>query len=206
LIEEIGGADEPMEEREAIARLQKGDISALDVPVREYQVQAVRLAYLIIGDRHLAEDVVQAAFLRAFERSRQFDTERPFWPWFRRIVVNDAVKAATRSRQHIPLRSESDEVGSLIPQLCTDPDTSPEETAGAAELRQAVWTALQQLSPAQRAVVVQRYYLGMSEAEMADLRECAPGTVKALLHSARQRLRTLLGRFSPTNPAAKRLE
>ena len=82
-----------MEEQKAIARLKRGDISGLEALVRKYQVQAVRAAYLIIRDRALAEDIVQAAFLRAYERIGQFDAGRPFGPWFLRSVVNDAVKA-----------------------------------------------------------------------------------------------------------------
>jgi len=67
-----------MEEQEAIARLKRGDISGLEALVRKYQVQAVRAAYLITHDRGLAEDIVQAAFLRAYERIGQFDAGRPF--------------------------------------------------------------------------------------------------------------------------------
>ena len=85
-----------MDERQAIARLQAGDIAALDTLVELFYVRAVRAAVLVTRDRPLAEDVVQAAFLRAYERRAQFDPARPFAPWFLRIVVNDAVKAVTR--------------------------------------------------------------------------------------------------------------
>ena len=69
-----------MEEAEAIARLKQGDVGGLEALVRGHQVQAVRTAYLITRDRALAEDVVQAAFVRAYERVGQFDSERPFDP------------------------------------------------------------------------------------------------------------------------------
>jgi len=57
-----------MNERKAIARLKKGDISALEVLVRRFKVEAVHAAYLIIGDRQIAEDVVQNAFIKVAER------------------------------------------------------------------------------------------------------------------------------------------
>ena len=63
-----------MEEQEAIARLKRGDVGGLEVLVRGHQVRAVRTVFLITRDRALAEDIVQAAFLRAYERIGQFDS------------------------------------------------------------------------------------------------------------------------------------
>ena len=85
-----------MDEAEAIVRLKQGDIGGLEALVQRYQLPALRAAYLITHDRSLAEDVAQAAFLRAYERIDQFDVERPFGPWFLRSVVNDEVKVARR--------------------------------------------------------------------------------------------------------------
>jgi len=76
--------------------------------------------------------------------------------------------------------------------LLVDPSPGPADLAEAAETRQAIWSALGKLPPAQRAVIVLRYYLGLSEAEMADELACPPGTVKWRLHAARERLRRLL--------------
>ena len=84
-----------MEERRAVERLKTGDIGGLEALVRSHQTRAVRAAYLILRDRALAEDVVQAAFVRAYERIASFDEGRPFGPWFMKVVVNDAIKAAT---------------------------------------------------------------------------------------------------------------
>ena len=181
-----------MEEQEAIARLKRGDIGGLEALVRQYQVQAVRTAYLITRDRALAEDIVQAAFLRAYERIGQFDAGRPFGPWFLRSVVNDAVKAAARRQRQVPLEAGSEGEGTSLADLLADPNPGPADLAEAAETRQAVWAALGKLPPAQRAAIVQRYYLGLSEAEMANELACPPGTVKWRLHAARKRLRTLL--------------
>ena len=181
-----------MEEREAIARLKRGDIGGLEALVRQYQVQAVRTAYLIARDRALAEDIVQAAFLRAYERIGQFDAGRPFGPWFLRSVVNDAVKAAACCERQVSLEAGSEGEGASLAALLADPGPGPADLLEAAETREAVWAALGRLPPAQRAAIVQRYYLGLSEAEMADELACPPGTVKWRLHAARKRLRALL--------------
>jgi RNA polymerase sigma-70 factor (ECF subfamily) len=181
-----------MEEQEAIARLKRGDIGGLEALVRKYQVQAVRAAYLITRDRALAEDIVQAAFLRAYERIGQFDTGRSFGPWFLRSVINDAVKAAARRKRQVSLEASPEGEGASLANLLADPGPGPDDLMEAAEFRQTVWAALGELPPAQRAAIVLRYYLDLSEAEMADELACPPGTVKWRLHAARKRLRTLL--------------
>ena len=141
-----------MEEQEAIARLKQGDIRGLRALVREHQVQAIRTAYLITRDRAQAEDIVQAAFLRAYERIDQFDAARPFAPWFLRSVANDALKAVTRDKRHISLEgglSHANEQGEpVLAELLATPDPGPEELVEAAELRQAVWDALGRLPTA----------------------------------------------------------
>jgi RNA polymerase sigma-70 factor (ECF subfamily) len=188
-----------MEEQEAIARLKRGDIGGLEALVRKYQVQAVRTAYLITRDRALAEDIVQTAFLQAYERIGQFDAGRPFGPRFLRSVVNDAVKAAIRRKRQVPLEVSSEGEETPLADLLADPAPGPDDLVEAAEIRQIVWNALGKLPPAQRAAIVLRYYLDLSGAEMADELACPPGTVKWRLHAARKRLQTLL---RPLWPAA----
>ena len=183
-----------MEERDAVARLKRGDPGGLEGLVRRHQVRAMRAAYLVTRDLPLAEDIVQAAFLRAYERIGQFDAARPFGPWFLRSVVNDAVKAARRYERQVPLGDCEDRSGDQVSLADTlaDQGAGPADLLEAAELRQAVWQALGQLPPSQRAVIVLRYYLELNESEMADALACPKGTVKWRLHAARGRLRTLL--------------
>lgn len=173
-----------MQEEEAVARLQRGDISGLEPLVRRYQEPALHAAVLVCRDAALAEDLVQAAFVRAYERIGQFDARRPFGPWFIRSVVNDALKAVTRQRQ-VPL----DPAWLETPAPVAD---SPEARLAAAETREAIWAVLDQLSPPQRAAIVLRYYADLNDAEIARMLDCPPGTVRRRLHNARRRLRQLL--------------
>ena len=69
-----------MNEQNAIQRLKQGDIHGLATLVHTYQDQALRIAYLITFDATLAEDIVQSAFLRVYERIAQYDPQRPFGP------------------------------------------------------------------------------------------------------------------------------
>ena len=181
-----------MEERRAVARLRDGDIGGLATLVRSYQVRALRAAYLITRDRQLAEDVVQTAFLRAYQSIGQFDPARSFGPWFLRSVAHDAVKAASRRARDVPL----DPIGGVEPDLgvaaLADASPGPDARWEEAETREELWSALGALTPAQREAIVLRYYLNLSEAEMADRLGCPPGTVKSRLHAARARLLGLL--------------
>ena len=177
-----------MEEREAIARLRRGDISGLEELVRLYQNEALHVAYLVTLNRQLAEDIVQSAFVRVYERINQFDSTRPFGPWFLRTVRNEALMAVSRRKHPLGLADE----GSHDAAWLADPAPRPVELLEAAEAKEAVWAALEKLSPAQRAAVVSRYYLEMSEAEMSRQLGCPRGTVKRRLHDARKRLRSLL--------------
>jgi len=178
-----------MEERSAIERLKRGDIGGLEMLVRMHHTRAVRAADLIVRDTALAEDVVQSAFVRTYERIGQFDLDRPFGPWFMRIVVNDAVKAISRRERNISFYEGDPE--NLLARLA-DPSAGPHEVAEEAETQRRVWRAMEELPPAQRAVIVQRYYLGMSEAEMSQSGESPAGTIKSRLNAARKRLSKLL--------------
>ena len=157
--------------------------------VRVYHTRAVRAVDLIVRDTALAEDVVQSAFVRAYERIGQFDSHRPFGPWFMRVVVNDAVKAVSRREPKISFYEGGAE--DLLARLA-DRSGGPHEMAEEAETRRRVWRAMGELPPAQRAVIVQRYYLGMSEAEMAQSGGFPPGTIKSRLNAARKVLSKLL--------------
>ena len=176
-------------ERDAIQRLRDGEVAALEALVRRHQVQAIRAAYLVTYDRGLAEDVVQSAFVRAYERIHQLDPERPFAPWFLKSVLRDAIKAATRSARSVPLASAE---GSTLPGSA-DATSDPSARWERLETAMEVWHALARLTPEQRAAVVQRYYLGWSEAQMAEAIQRPVSTVKWRLHAARERLRLLLG-------------
>ncbi len=181
-----------IEERQAITRLQQGDISGLETLVRLYQVQAIRTAYLITRDPALAQDIVQTVFLRTYERISQFDARRSFGPWFLKAVANEAIKAARRRERYVSLDRLTERETDALHMLSSAVERGLGERAEQADLHQAVWAALGHLSPSQRAVVVQRYFLGMTEAEIAKYHGHSLGTVKSRLHVVRRRLRQLL--------------
>lgn len=180
-----------MTETEAIERLRLGDISGLERLVQQYYVPAVRAVYIVSRDRALAEDIVQSAFLRVYERIDQYDASRPFAPWFLRSVVNDAGMAARHEMRLVPLDALSPGGEDVLP-LPNNPDPQLDDLLVSAETSAAIWEALGKLTVEQRAAIVLRYYLDLSEAEMSARMDCPPGTIKSRLHTARHRLRKLL--------------
>jgi RNA polymerase sigma-70 factor (ECF subfamily) len=179
------------DELAAIARLQRGDIGGLEPLVRRYHPRAVRCAYLVVHEHALALDIAQTAFVRAFERIRQFDARRPFAPWFFKLVLRDARKAAERRARTAPA-SAGDHTPADTDGGPRDPDPGPEDLWAQRELAQTVLAALAELPPAERVAIVQRYYLGLSEVELAAAAQAPLGTIKWRLHAARQRLRPVL--------------
>ncbi len=181
-----------MDEREAIARAKRRDPSGLEALVHQHQQPALRLAYFITRDRQMAEDVVSDCFLKAYERIGQFDSNRPFRPWFLRSVLHAALKAAQRRKRLIPLEQPDGETPDAILKQLAASAPDPAEAAEQAEVRAAVREALAALTPRQRAVLVLRYYDELSESETAAALAIPRGTVKSRLAAGLERLRVLL--------------
>ena len=178
-----------MDELEAILRLKSGDIGGLEQLVTLYEVRAVRTAFLITRDTTLAEDAVQDAFLQTYRSIHHFDSNRPFAPWFMRSVVNAALKTAQKSARQAPAGFDTNASWWEGLPAETEPVEGQVENK---DFQRRLWESMQNLSPRQRLAIVQRYYLDMSEKEIAAELQAAPGTVKWLLHAARRNLRALL--------------
>jgi RNA polymerase sigma-70 factor (ECF subfamily) len=181
-----------MEDRIAISRLKQGDLDGLEILVNKYQARAVHAAYLILSESALAEDVAQTAFVKVAERIQQFDERRPFAPWFFRIVINDALKVAKKRKLHVSLDEEMDERTTQLAEWLADPDPRPEQLLEEKQLHGDVLKAIQSLRPEQRAVIVMRYFLEMSEADMSASMDRPLSTIKWWLRDARESLRKLM--------------
>lgn len=183
----------------AIRRCQGGDIGGLDSLMARHQVSALRLAYLLTGERTQAEDVVQDSFIQAYRSIRRFRPEQPFAPWLHGIVTHVARQRIRRTaRRHEVSLSElarSEEYGTLPEQRAAcgagrgaSQDAAmqgadPAEHAERAERRSAVLRALATLTHKQREAVLLRYYVGCSDREMAAMLGCTAGTARQRLHA-----------------------
>lgn len=178
---------QPLDESREIERAKQGHDDAYEALVRRYQQLAFRTAYLITGDAAEAEDAAQTAFIKAYAALDRFRAGAPFRPWLLTIVANEARnrRAVTRRRPALTLSAVADRPSG-------ETTSSPEVMALAADQRRRLLEALNSLGEEDRAVIAYRYFLDLSEAEMAALLGCRPGTVKSRLSRALGRLRDRL--------------
>ena len=166
-------------ERALVRDAQRGSAAAFEQLFRRHWPRAYRAALLVVGDAAAAEDIAQESFLAAARALDRFDRRRPFGPWLHRIVVNRAIDWA-RSR-------------SLRRELAAD--DAPEPAAAERdepEHARALATALAELTPEHRAVIVLRYLLDYTPGEIADLLELPRGTVNSRLRRGLDRLEAAL--------------
>lgn len=161
----------------------RGDAAAYERLVRAHQQVAFRTAYGITGDAAEAEDAAQEGFVKAYRALDGFRSGSPFRPWLLAIVANEARnrrKAAGR-RMNLVLRAAEAGLGPH--------DPSPEATAVAGERRNELLALLNEMAEEDRRVIACRYFLDLSEEEMASALDCPRGTVKSRLSRAMARLR-----------------
>jgi RNA polymerase sigma factor (sigma-70 family) len=170
------------EDTELVGRARRGEVSAYEELVRRYQGIAHRVAYLVTGDPAEAEDAAQQAFVKAYRALDRFDVERAFRPWLLRIVANEATNlrrsAGRRASLELAAAREADPVA-----------PSPEVDAVARERREGLLRAVNELDEEHRRVIALRYFLELSEGEMAEVLGVPRGTVKSRLARAMARLR-----------------
>jgi len=192
-----------VDEAEAIRRCQHGETAAFTGLVARYEREALRLAYLLTGDRFLAEDIAQESFLRAYQAIRRFDTSKPFRPWLLRIVTNQArmTHRTARRQPAVSLNALLEDGGDASPMrpqatlqlVSPDPDVRITALDEQAALAQALAT----LTRKQREAVALRYYLDLSDSEIAQVMQCRPDTARHRIYDGLRALERIIRRQHP---------
>ncbi len=168
-------------EQELIKQAKQGHQGALEQIFRSHLDGAIRLAYLITRNWATAEDAVQEAFLQAFRSLDSFQEERPFKPWFTKIVVNKAKRTKDRlDRGHLPYDMEEPN---------PHRDYAPEEHALDREGLDTLFDAINELDENHRLPLLLKYISGLTETQIAETLNIPGSTVKSRLYVARQRLK-----------------
>lgn len=178
-----------MHDDELVNAARGGDATAFTTLVERHRRDALRVAYGIADGE--ADDVAQDAFLKAYRHLDRFRPGGSFRAWLLTIVANEA---RNRRRSFVRRRALVLRVRDAADE---DGGEDPAEVAQRHARRQLVLDAVARLSDRDREVLALRYFVGLSEAEMANALGCAAGTVKSRLARAMTRLRTELGQVSP---------
>lgn len=143
----------------------------------------LRFAYLLTGDRHLAEDLTQEALVRAHRRWSAIVGEEGPEPYVRKAILRQYLSWRRR-------RSSAERPSAELPE--TPVGGVHGDIAARVAEADAMWTLLRTLSRSQRAAVVLRYYEDLPDAEIARLLGCSPSTVRVHAFHALQKLRAAL--------------
>lgn len=183
------------DDRELVARCQAGELAAFEPLVERYRQRVWRLAYNVVRDREEAWDVVQEAFIRAYQALPSFRGQSAFYTWLFRIVMNVAAdrvrQRAARGRAFGTERVPEEEWDRVM----ADQGRAPDDAALRTEDRERIQAALEALSEDHRAIIMLSDVEGLSYREIAEVLDIPMGTVMSRLHNARKRLRAVLGRL-----------
>lgn len=173
----------------------QGDISAFEQLVQRHTAMIFRVAMNITSSREDAEDVVQEAFLKAFQHLHRFEERSLFSTWLTRIAVNAALMKlrSLRRATTISIDQESDD-GSTLAEKVADWKPNPEQLYSRAEFKGILQRALASLPHSHRVVFWLRDVEGVSIADTAEMLGLSVPNVKACLFRARLKLRKHLSR------------
>jgi RNA polymerase sigma-70 factor, ECF subfamily len=184
----------------AVERTLAGDRDAFRILVERHSRNVYRLAYRMTGNQQDAEEVVQEAFLRAYQKLSQFASRANFGTWVYRIAANYAIdrirqKKSEDSNRALPARETEDGVEMDLMSTVPDVAPSPERLAQSGQLAAQMRRALTQLTPAERTAFVMRHWGGSGIEEIAEALKSSTSAAKNTVFRSVQKLRKTLEPF-----------
>lgn len=172
-------------------RFAAGDDSVLGPIFDQYAGPMIAVATSLLGDRRLAEEATQQAFVQAWRAASTYDPDRPLGPWLRSIVRRTAIDLWRRERRHQARSLDDVPVGDL-------PSVEPLSIDAVAD----IWTlreAIDALPPASQQVVRLAHVEQLTQPEIAERLGLPLGTVKSRTHTAYRQLAAALAGTTETN-------
>jgi RNA polymerase sigma-70 factor (ECF subfamily) len=174
-------------DEDVVERVLKGETALYEIIMRRYNQRLYRVAKAILRNEAEAEDVMQDAYVRAYQHLSQYSGRSPFGAWLTRIAVNESL-ARLRSRGRIQ-ELEAMTNGERPELILMSNDKSPEQHASAREMNHLLEEAIMALPGPYRTVLMMRDVEEMSTADTAAALELTEENVKVRLHRARAALR-----------------
>lgn len=174
----------------------EGDIHAFDELVKRHERQMFRIAFHLLHNREDAQDAVQEAFIKAYQKLAQFQAKAKFSTWLGRITVNEALTKLRREPVYwSSLAEDPQDEAEMLPKEIVDWSPNPEMLYSASELHEILEKNLRRLKPRLRTVFILRDVEGLSLEDAAQTLGLSVAAVKARSWRARLLLREWLGRY-----------
>ena len=184
---------------------QTGDAKLFAELVHRYERELYSYLRRYLGDSEMAEDAFQATFLRVHLKCQHFEAGRAVRPWLYTVATNQAIDAQRRNRRSRMVSldragsREGEDIGKLV-DLLTSKEPSPASQLSAAERREWLEQAIQQLPDVLKDVVSLVYFQELKYREAAEALEIPVGTVKSRMHAAVAKLTEIWNQSQPELP------
>ena len=180
-----------------VRRAKRGDYQAFNLIVMKYQSRIIGIAMKFVKDIHIAEDIAQEAFIKAYKSIDSFREQSAFYTWLYTITANTSKNfLASKKRRKEFSESEiltSDKNNSEI--LDIPGGDSPEEILAANKLREVIFESLNNLPQDIRTVISLREFEGLSYEEIAEVLNCPIGTVRSRIFRGREIIQKRISPF-----------
>jgi RNA polymerase sigma-70 factor (ECF subfamily) len=175
-----------------VQKCQAGDIASFQELVSRYHQKVYMVIVGLLRNPDDAMEVAQESFFRAYRKITSFQGQSSFYTWLYRIAVNICIDHQRRQKRNpLEFRESMDEVFEQQNEVARDPFSDVHDR----ELREKILSAIDDLSPEHKAVIVLRTLEGMSYKDISEILGCSEGTVMSRLHYARKKLQNKLSAF-----------
>ena len=184
---EASNHNDKISNSELVRKSQLGDKAAFEQLVIRHQDLVFSLAYKLTGNREMANDVAQEAFIRAWKAIEKFRGDSTFSTWIYRITVNTAWTLRRKAKKHNTLN-----IDDTYEPIIIDEKKDPELVAINSDLSSVLINALDKIPIEQRIIVELKNIEGRSHKEIAEYLDISVTAAKVRLHRAHQKLRQIL--------------
>lgn len=171
-------------DRELLQRIKEGDNEAFAELYNKYADYALRAAMAVTRNKMSAADAVQEAFIRVYKNIQAFDIDKPFEPWFYKILINECNRILGKSSNIL-----------LVDDFIENNIQSSREDDHSFEEYESLYKAIESLEDNNRIPIVLKYLRGFKESEIADILGININTIKSRLFKGRQKLKNIIERL-----------